>query len=304
VFEQLVDAKEVPLGLGVLRRHEGVGLVLEPGREQRREDDEHRQEEEPGDDLLEQVVRVERLRRAGGDGRRPGIGLLRVGETLLMDEDQVDGHDRPERQWQHEDVDAEESAERGLGDVDPTAKQVEEGISDHGHPAGDLGAHDRGPVGALVPGKQVAREPEGHRHPEQGHPDDPGQLARVLVGGLEEDPQEVEDQEQDHQVGGPVMDAADEPPERHVAGDEDDAVVGRLRGGLVVEGQQRPGDDLHAEEEQGHPAQEVGLRLEGDADVQEGVHQGVPVDTLLEPGVDPAGPGGWAVDGHLQALTM
>ena len=48
---------------------------------------------------------------------------------------------------------------------------------------------------------------------EQPDADDPGQLARVLVGGLEEDPQQVEDQEHDHQVGAPVMDAPDQPAE-------------------------------------------------------------------------------------------
>ncbi len=45
----------------------------------------------------------------------------------------------------------------------------------------------------------------------------------------------MEHTEKDHQVGAPGVDAADEPAEVHLVHNEEDAVVGAVRGGLVVE---------------------------------------------------------------------
>ena len=117
-LEELVDGQEVPLRLDVLRREQRVGLRLEAGREDRGEDDQDREDGVPGDDLVEDVVREERLEPLGRLGRRrssgPRLDVLRIRQPLLVDEQEVQGEESGEEEREHEDVDAEEASERGL----------------------------------------------------------------------------------------------------------------------------------------------------------------------------------------------
>ena len=202
-------------------------------------------------------------------------------------------------------MDPEEPGQGRLGHVRAAAQQEEERRPDDRHRAGDLRAHGRRPVRALVPGQEVAGEPEPDRDHEHAAAHDPGQLARVLVGRLEEDPEHVQDQEHDHQVRGPVVDAPDEPAELDVAGDGQHALVGAVGRGAVVQRQQRPGDHLDPEQEERDPAEVEGLRVARDADVEQGADE----RRQVEPGLGPVeraprmfvAPG---VGGHRQPVTM
>ena len=84
------------------------------------------------------------------------------------------------------------------------------------HRAGDVGADLGGPVGLLVPGQQVAREPEAEGDEQQHHAGEPVELARRLVGAGEEDAQHVDEHQQHHATGGPLVDGAYPPAELHV----------------------------------------------------------------------------------------
>ena len=148
-----------------------------------------------------------------GRAARPRAGAPGAGQTELMDDGQVAGEEDGRHQRQDQDMHAEEPAERGVRDVDPAAQQLQERLPDDRHATGDLGADDGRPEGPLVPGQQVAGEAEADGHGQQADAHQPGDLARVLVGALDEDPRQVEDQEDDHQVGSPVVDAPDEPAE-------------------------------------------------------------------------------------------
>ncbi len=81
-----------------------------------------------------------------------------------MHQDQVDGKQAAERERQHQDVDPEEPAHRVARDVGAAAQQQQQLLADDRHAARDLRAHDRRPVGALVPGQEVAGEAEAERH--------------------------------------------------------------------------------------------------------------------------------------------
>ena len=153
-LEQLVDAEEVPLGLDVGRRLEGVRLLLEARREERGEHDEDGQEDVPGDELVEEVVREEGPQRLVRRSRRSatrGSGRLGFASPSWWTSSEVDGEQGAERQRQHQDVDPEEPAHVSPGDVRAAAQQQQQRLADDRHAAGDLGAHDRRPVGALVP---------------------------------------------------------------------------------------------------------------------------------------------------------
>ena len=104
----------------------------------------------------------------------------------------MDREQRAQREREDEDVDAEEAAHRRAGDVRPAPEEEQQLVADQRDPARDLGAHHGRPVRALVPREQVAREAEAERDEQQPAAHHPGQLARVLVGGLEEDPAEME----------------------------------------------------------------------------------------------------------------
>ena len=123
--------------------------------------------------------------------------------------------------------------------------------------ASDVRANGGGPISALVPGQQVTGEPEDQGQDEQQHAADPVQFARLLVGAHDENARHMGDAHHDHAVGRPVMDHADGRPKTDLVFDEQDAVIGFSRGGLVVEGQHDAGDALHHEQEGRDAAQAV-----------------------------------------------
>jgi len=70
-----------------------------------------------------------------------------------------------------------------------------------------------------------------------------------------EDPHHVEEDEEDHEVGGPAVDVAGQQAERHLALDVEDVRVGEDRRGHVEEHQVDAGHGQHEEQEERQPAE-------------------------------------------------
>ena len=81
------------------------------------------------------------------------------------------------------------------------------------------------------------------------------QLARLLVSPPDEYLHDVEQQQNDHRAGAPVMQRADEGPQRHLFLDELDARPGAVQGRRIVHRQQDPGDHLQHENEKEEAAE-------------------------------------------------
>ena len=141
------------------------------------------------------------------------------------------------------------SRERHHADRALAAQQAREVRPEHGRLRGDLRGHHRAPVGAVVPGQQVAGEPVRQRQQQQHHADHPGGLARLLVRAVQEDLHHVQHHHHDHHAGAPVVQAAHQAPAGEFGQDVAQAVVGVAGSGRVIEGQQRAGEGLHQEQE-------------------------------------------------------
>ncbi len=150
----------------------------------------------------------------------------------------------------HPDVGGEEALQRERAQVRSAAQGFEDEVADEGNRACDLRA-DRGrPVGRLVPGEQVAREAHANGRQQKTDADQPGQLARIFVGGGHKHPQHMDEDDDHHQRCAPVMDAADQPAEGNAFHDVLDGVVGMIGGGSVINGQENPGHPLQNKKEQ------------------------------------------------------
>ena len=97
-------------------------------------------------------------------------------------------------------------AEQGHGpDHVPAQEQELEALPNDGGVGRDVGPHRNGPEGELVPGEQIAGEGQGESKQEEGHPHHPVELARGFVGAGPEHPAHVEEDDEDHGVGGPAV---------------------------------------------------------------------------------------------------
>ena len=113
-----------------------------------------------------------------------------------------------------EDVQGEEPAQ-GVGPDDGTAQQqVDDVRSQHRHAAGHRRADAHAPVGVGIPSQDLAGEGHAQRHEQQEHAREPVQLARVLEGPVQEDLGHVDHDHHDHGRAGPVVQRSQEPAER------------------------------------------------------------------------------------------
>ena len=164
------------------------------------------------------------------------------------------GDDQPGHQ-QH--VDRVEARDRGGPDLRAGRGGSRRGRGRRRAGGGDVVGDDRGPVGALVEGQQVAGQAHHQGEDQQHHADHPVELARVLVGAEEEGPPHVEEDQDDHHRGAPLVHPADELAEEDVVGQVGDRPVGLGRRGRVVHRQEDAGDRLDDEGEQGRRAERV-----------------------------------------------
>ena len=142
-----------------------------------------------------------------------------------------------------------ETGERGGREVGTGPQEVSQVRTDHGAGGGDVVGHDRRPEGTLVEGQQVTGETHDHGQDQQHDADDPVHLARVLVGTEEEGPGHVQEDQDDHEAGAPLVEAAHELAEEDLVGHVGDRGVGLRGRRRVVHRQEHAGDGLHHEDE-------------------------------------------------------
>ena len=156
-------------------------------------------------------------------------------------------------------VDRVEARERRGAEVRAAEQEVRQERSDERAAGVDVDTDDRGPVRALVERQQVAGEAHRQRQDQQHDADHPRQLARVLVGAVEEHPPHVQEDQDDHHRRAPLVHGVHELAEEHVVVDVADRLVGAAgRVGAVVHRQEHPGDRLVEEREQRRRAERVG----------------------------------------------
>ena len=135
------------------------------------------------------------------------------------------------------------TAERSLA----TPQHLVNKIADERYCASN-GSCDRGcPISPLVPGEQVAGEAHAQGEQEQEHTGDPGELTWIFISAKVKRAQHMEEDDQHHEAGTPVMDAADQPAIADTGHDVLDAVVGMVGGGDVINGEHDAGDTLEDE---------------------------------------------------------
>ena len=128
---------------------------------------------------------------------------------------------------------------------------------DDRHPPGHRPADGQAPVGVRVPAEDLAGEEHAQRAEEQEDAQDPGQLARVLVGPVQEDLGHVGQHHHDHARPGVVVQRPQEPAERLLVVQVEQALV-RLVGGRHVDQRQADaGDDLDHEQRHRGAAEDV-----------------------------------------------
>ena len=128
---------------------------------------------------------------------------------------------------------------------------------DDGSAAGDGRADAEAPVGVLVEAQDLAGEGHAQRAEEQEDADDPGQLARELVGAEQHDLDHVEEDDRHHEVGAPAVHRAQEPAEGLLVVEDLQALEGLVRRRHVDEGEADAGDDLQHEEDHARAAEDV-----------------------------------------------
>jgi hypothetical protein len=143
---------------------------------------------------------------------------------------QDDERQQHDRQGHH--VQGEEAVQGDAGDQVVTADPGHEILAHHGNGAEQGDDHLRTPVGHLAPGQHVAHEGLGHEDHEDQHAEYPDQLARLLVGAVQQGAEHVQvhDDEERRRAGG--VHVAQQPPVVDVAHDVLDGregVVGARR---------------------------------------------------------------------------
>ena len=143
----------------------------------------------------------------------------------------------------------------------PAQQRQRPELASAAHHRGDRLAHERRasrdvdrdrcrPIGFLVPRQEVAGQGERHDDQEQRHAGQPGHFARRFVGPEHHDARHVRERGDDDETGAEEMQAANEAAERDVIGHVADAVVGEIRRGHVVHGQDDAADRLQSQEKE------------------------------------------------------
>ncbi len=211
---------------------------------------------------------------------------------MFLHQEQVKPQSQKSDRRKYGHVDRVETRQRGSCHFVATFEHAADEGSDQGHGRHDLRAHPRREVRELVPRQQVTGEAEAHGEPQQHDARDPCDLARRPVGLQKQHAEEVQEGREDHQVGRPVVDRANEPAELHLGHQELDRLVRVLGARSVVEEQKDTGDHLNEEEEESHPPQIIpeGVPVDGDFFLLGELADLGKTQTFVEPGPKPADP--------------
>ena len=136
---------------------------------------------------------------------------------------EMQGDQANQQPWDHKDMQREKARQGSAGDDRPPQEQFDHLRSDQRRPARDGGANPQPPIGILIPAQDLAGEGHAQGSEQEEHADDPGELARILVGPKEEDLDQVQGHQQHHAIRTPEVHGTEIP----------------AKGGVVVEILQR-----------------------------------------------------------------
>lgn len=71
------------------------------------------------------------------------------------------------------------------------------------------------PQGSVIPDDQITREVHKHGSDKKSHAHQPIEMTRGCIRACDENPYHVQQNEDDHDLAGPVMDVSDEKPIRY-----------------------------------------------------------------------------------------
>jgi hypothetical protein len=156
-----------------------------------------------------------------------------------------------------EDVEREEAGQGLPGDDGAAQHHLHDLRPDDGSAAGDGRADPEAPIRVLVEAQDLAREGHAERTEKKEDPDDPGQLARELVGAEQHDLDHVEEDDRHHEVRAPAVHRAQVPAEGLLVVEVLEALEGLVRRGYVDQGEADAGHDLKHEENHARAAEDV-----------------------------------------------
>ena len=116
------------------------------------------------------------------------------------------------------------------------------------HAAENGGADAEAPVGVLIEAQHLSGERHAEGEQEQEDADDPGELARKLIGAEEKDLCQVNEHDGDHEVGAPAVHGAQKPAELDVVVEELKAAPRVAGRGSVDQREQDAGHHLQDED--------------------------------------------------------
>src|SRR5262249_47462459 len=129
--------------------------------------------------------------------------------------------------------------------------------SDQWRSASDGGTNPQTPIGILIPTQDLAGEGHSQGSEKEEHADDPGQLARILVGTPEADLDQMQGHDQHHAIRTPEVYGAEVPAEWGLVVKVLQRLVGLVGCRDIDQRQANAGDDLQHEEDEGGAAEDV-----------------------------------------------
>ena len=164
------------------------------------------------------------------------------------------GDEQHDHRGQEDDVRRVPARERQGADGRPAAQHAGDDLAGKRRQFRDVDRDDGRPVGALIPGEEIAGQREAEDERKQGETGEPRDFTRRLVRAERDHPQHVRRERDDDEAGTVVMQAAHEPAGAKTI-DEPHAVVRVIRRRRVVERQERAGQQLDREEPEQHAAE-------------------------------------------------
>ena len=168
---------------------------------------------------------------------------------------QHDQTEQDDRQSDH--VQGEEAVQGDAGDQVVTTDPLGQVVADDRDGTEQRDDHLGAPVGHLAPGQQVAHEGFGHQHQVDQHAEDPHQLARLLVGTVEQTAEHVQVDYHEERRGAGGVQVAQDPAVLDVTHDVFDGGEGAFGRRLEAHGQPDTGHDLVDQHQQRQRAEEV-----------------------------------------------
>ena len=262
VLQELKERQEVPLGAGHGRRVRRIGEPFERRGMPRREPEEREDDGENHGAVARRLEREERF---------SGVGLRRRSRVRVPAQEQEMGADEGKREErQQDDVERVEARQRRGPDGRPAGHEARRRRTDDGKRRRHLRPDDGRPVRLLVPREEIAREAESEDEEEEREAHEPVQLARLAVRAEDERARHVEDGEDDHRRGAPVVEAAHEPSREEPRLDRLHAFPRVVRRGRVREREREARHELHEEHgERRGPQREEPRSTNGDGLVGE-----------------------------------